>query len=102
MARSLACSSRLWPLPGDSTNVPVAAIQAPVVRPFFTSSGTKLGSDTIWMLRMVVPSDTSVNMTFLLPLAVLIQPLTTIWSPALPWAYIYFMLVWFMDCADQD
>ena len=80
---SVACISTAWPLPTDSTRFPVAAMHAPVVI-FFSSSSLKLAvSTTIWMLFIVEPSFRAMNAMFLFPLFVLTQPFAVTSCPGL-------------------
>ena len=73
-----ACISTFWPLPIDSTSLPVTAMQAPVEISLKDSSGVNVAiSQTIWILLMVEPSFRAMNVMFLLPLLVLTHPLAS-------------------------
>ena len=74
--------STAWPLPTDSTSLPVTFRLAPVVMRFINSSSNTLMSATTWILLMVEPSLRAMNLICLLPLFVLTHPLARTSAPA--------------------
>ena len=70
-------TSTLWPCPCEAINLPVTAIQDPVVTNFNVSSETVPSETTAWILWIVDPSFIAINATDEETLFVRTQPFTT-------------------------